>query len=118
MHDLPDSPPRTDHFPIVTFIDLETARYVPTPKRNFREVDWQTFNDHLIGLLAKVQIHDPQSIEESDTMWADFEGAIQSTISLHVPMTSVSPYTKRWWSRELAQMRSTVKHLSKSAHKL
>lgn len=115
---LPDRPPRTDHFPVVTVIDLETARYVPTPKRNFREVDWQAFNNHLVDLLAKVQLRDPQSIEEFDSMWEDFEGAIQDTISLHVPMTSVCPYTKRWWSRELAQMRSNVKHLARSAHNL
>lgn len=34
------------------------------------------------------------------------------TIKSHVPILQASPYTKRWWSKELAQMRTWVRTLA------
>jgi Endonuclease-reverse transcriptase len=40
-------PPCVDHFLIVTILDLPQERTVPIPTRNFRMVDWESFNIRL-----------------------------------------------------------------------
>ncbi len=40
-------PPRTDHFPILSTIDISPPRSNFEPRRNFRKVDWQKFYNKL-----------------------------------------------------------------------
>lgn len=40
-------PPRSDHYPIVTTIDLDIAKTLPPPSHNFRATDWPEFRKEL-----------------------------------------------------------------------
>ena len=44
--------------------------------------------------------------------------AIQDTIAAEVPMTSISPKTKRWWTKELTALQRQANKLGCHAHKL
>ena len=42
----------TDHFSIISTIDLKPERITPTPKRNYRNTNWNELRDHLADKLA------------------------------------------------------------------
>lgn len=115
---LPDRPPCTDHFPVITILDLDSARYRPPPTYNFRDVDWGEFRELLRERLRQVRLRDPNGKEDFDAMLEELMAAIRDTIQKHVPISHVSPYTKRWWTKELAQQRSKVANLAKKSRKL
>lgn len=91
---LSDRPPCTDHFPVVTVLDLDSARYCPPPTFNFREVDWPEFREHLCERLHQVWLRDPDCNQDFDTMLEELMQAIRDTITEHFPVSHVSPYTK------------------------
>ncbi|KIK42775.1 hypothetical protein CY34DRAFT_58596, partial [Suillus luteus UH-Slu-Lm8-n1] len=45
--------PATDHLPILSVLDLEVPIATVEEKHNFRETDWEEFNDHLAIELNK-----------------------------------------------------------------
>jgi hypothetical protein len=42
---------------------------------------------------------------------------IQQTVVEHVPETKPCPYTKRWWTKELMELKNAKNRLSNKAHK-
>ena len=42
---------------------------------------------------------------------------IQQTVVEHVPETKPYPYTKRWWTKELTELKNAKNQLSNKAHK-
>jgi exonuclease III len=44
--------PKTDHVPILLTLELDPPRHPEEPRRNWKGVDWETFNEHLGTLLA------------------------------------------------------------------
>jgi hypothetical protein len=49
-------PPCTDHYPVVTILDIPQTRIVPSPSWNFRMVNWEAFNK---GLQANLEVIPP-----------------------------------------------------------
>ncbi|EJF56324.1 hypothetical protein DICSQDRAFT_71717 [Dichomitus squalens LYAD-421 SS1] len=111
-------PTRTDHFPIHTIFDLPLPSSAPTPHRNFRDVDWAAFDTALRAALQGSEL--PKEIRTKD----DFDRtlsllmqAINRAVEEEVPCSRPSPFSKRWWSKELAAMRKTKQRLGRIAHK-
>ena len=113
-----ERPPKTDHFPIISIIDLSPSRTIEPPRRNFKLTDWDKFDTELKSKLANVILRDPADAADFDLMLEELSGAIESTIKTHVPFANPSPYSKRWWTKELAKVRTTLHTLAKKAHKL
>jgi hypothetical protein len=81
-------PPCTDHFPIVTILDLPQERTVPTPTRNFRMVDWELFNIRLQTNLESIPPPSELKTEEEVQAAArDLMNAIQQTIKEQVEVS-------------------------------
>lgn len=50
-HTLPESrPPKTDHMPIISIIDINVEQSVPEQRRNFQATDWPKFQVYVRGV--------------------------------------------------------------------
>ncbi|KAI9062355.1 hypothetical protein FKP32DRAFT_1527079, partial [Trametes sanguinea] len=111
-------PPHTDHFPILSEFALPMAAAPPRPRRDFRQVDWGSFNKALSRRLAARAF--PSTFESTgafdDALQALMED-LQATIEEEVPLTKETPYTKRWWSKELTGLRKEKERLARVAHR-
>jgi len=111
-----DTPPKADHFPIVTWIDFEKRLTNEVPARNFRATDWREFCEYLTKELDK--LGDPETIEskeELDAALDRLERAIIATMDKIVPRRKLSPYAKRWWTRELDEARKEARRAADKA---
>ncbi|RPD65572.1 hypothetical protein L227DRAFT_476538, partial [Lentinus tigrinus ALCF2SS1-6] len=98
--------PKSDHFPIITHLEVPLAKAREEVRRNFRVVDWEEFRrtlgqDRERAQLVE-QIDSPQAFD--DTL-DKLINAINVAIEAHVPRTSITPYTKPWFTSKLAEAR-------------
>jgi hypothetical protein len=92
----------TDHFPIISTLDLQPERILTAPKLNYREVDWDEFRDTLTSKLDSIpQPAELTNREQFDAAFANLTRCIAETVEERVPKTKASPYAKRWWSKDL-----------------
>jgi len=81
-------------------------------------VDWPAFRETLERKLAEV--HPAQKIlnqRQLDQCCADLTQAIQSTIQEQVPVTKITSKSKRWWTKELTQLRRQAEKLGRQSFK-
>ena len=108
----------TDHLPVLTKLDLNTTVLPPRTTHNFRNMDWVKFRNTLTEKLT--QLHTPNPINtqnQLDKSCTDLTNAIQSTINADVPTTTLTPMSKRWWTKELTTLRREAKRLGRQAYK-
>ena len=105
---------KTDHLPIITKLNLSVTK---TPDRifaNFRNVDWDKFRTalrtHLAQLEAPLPIENQQSL---DSKCDKLTNALQTTITEQVPTTKIGPHARRWWTKELTQLRQQANKLGR-----
>jgi ribonuclease HI len=105
-------PVKTDHYPIITRLDIHAMRTAWEPRPNFRLTDWgeliKTLRTNLTNIPTPAEI---ESIEDFDTALDKLSRAIQDAIARHVKTTKPSPYSKRWWTKELADEKKTMRRL-------
>jgi len=107
----------TDHLPIITILDISPTRTVPTPRHNWRDVDWQAFSKTAKEELAKLPIpHTLRNIPEFETSLKAFTDTLDKVIEKHVPITKPSPFKKRWWSDALSKKRNEVRKLARKVY--
>ena len=96
-----------DHMPIISILEIEPEKALQSAKYNYRAMDWNEFRNSLKINLATIQVMEEfktteafqQQIERLDT-------AIKATIKDQVPVSKPSPYTKRWWTKDLTCMKN------------
>jgi len=106
----------TDHFPIISNIDLSPEHTRTTPKPNYRETDWGEFNETLATNLNATP--PPQELTtkvQFNEALANLTQAITNTIEERVPKSKPSPYAKRWWTKDLDRERKQVHKLGRTA---
>ena len=116
---IPDSPGiNTDHLPILTTLDLNLARAQTNKPRNFRNVDWESFQKKLESKLDQLgpprRIH---SIGELNTACSKLTEAIQDVIEEEVTTLDLGIKAKRWWTRELKKLRQDANRKGRIASK-
>src|SRR6266481_3053627 len=107
-----------DHVPILMVLEFPICHPPAVPSLNFQEVDCEEFNDELTVRLVNV----PRSEiiytgKEFMTAVTEFTKAIQDTICAKVPQSRPSPYSKRWWSKELVMLKRVKNKLSSMSYK-
>jgi ribonuclease HI len=105
-------PVKTDHFPIIIQIDIHAPKSTWKSRPNFRLADWPELTKTLTENLANIP--EPTEIEDIHTFDQRLEflnKAIQDAIKKHVPLTTPSPYSKRWWSTALANEKRLMQQL-------
>ncbi|OAX31068.1 hypothetical protein K503DRAFT_704282, partial [Rhizopogon vinicolor AM-OR11-026] len=80
--------PKTDHIPILLTLALETPQTNKEPKRNWRETDWENRITQVI-------------LDITDQC---------------VPHTKPCPHARRWWTKQLTDLRHKVNRLSRQAY--
>jgi ribonuclease HI len=111
-------PPCADHLPIISILELPVARSSAPPLRNFREADFVKLNEALDTRLKRdspaIHISTKEEFHDKVNLLMDI---IQQTVAEHVPETKPCPYTKRWWTKELSDLKNAKNRLSNKAHK-
>ena len=102
--------------PIHLILELETPRVAADPYRNWREVDWKDFNARLSDLLSHSPPTPLASNEEFQEAAHRLTKSISEVISSCVPNSKPCPHSKRWWTRELTNLRDQVNESSKQAY--
>ncbi|KAH6893984.1 hypothetical protein BKA70DRAFT_1087167, partial [Coprinopsis sp. MPI-PUGE-AT-0042] len=101
--------PKADHLPIITVLDAGWEEAKEEVKRNFRGTDWEEFRKEMTRQLEEMGPPvDLATGEELEEALEKLETAIQQAITAVVPLSKGSTGRKRWWSRELEQMRKEV----------
>jgi hypothetical protein len=110
--------PNTDHLPILSTIDIPLPRNQPKQSRNFREVDWRTFNQHLTTRLSEHP--QPQRITTEGEFRASLDiinNALKATVEDQIPISKPLPHTKRWWTSDLTVLRKARNRLANVAYR-
>ena len=111
-------PTKTDHYPIISTIDIEPGSEEMTPRRNFRDTDWEDFGKTLGDELEDVP--EPEaytSVEELERAIRRLDNAINVTIEKHTPFSRPCPHSKRWWTKELAQAKKKKEKLARLSYR-
>ena len=107
-HD-PDFDHGSDHYPILHRITLAIPRVNPPPRFNWEATDWARIIDSTKQNLrswSPPQAH-AQSINHAVH---HLTTAIQEALHSHAAIHRPSPYTKRWWTKELTTLRKRLSH--------
>ena len=105
----------TDHLPIVTKLDISLTRTQESTTRNFRNVDWEKFQEELQRKMAPFGL--PARIRDQVGLNRECERlttALQETIKKIVPNTEVCPKSKRWWTKEIKEIRRRFRKLGRA----
>ena len=109
----------TDHFPIVTNLNLALTIAPRKEVRNYHEVEWKIFRDKLQSRLAKQGILNFIKMQsELDRNCAELTRALQETIEEVVPKARIGPHAKRWWTKELTEIRQDMLRTRRKACKM
>jgi hypothetical protein len=109
--------PGTDHVPILTVLDIEVEIKVPTPLRNFRMTDWNEFREHLAERLETIpDAREISTIDEFNNTVDELTAAIQDTIKIAVPMSKPVPHSRRWWSKELSDLKKAKNKINNQSY--
>jgi hypothetical protein len=87
-------PPKMDHFPIMTVLNLDMACNEEIPGFNFRKTDWQDFHEYLGNKLEALHLQDPEDATDFELMLDKLTAAILETMEAQVPKSNLSSYHK------------------------
>src|ERR1700678_68322 len=113
-----DTPPKADHFPILTTLDLSIPEAAPKAAWNHRNTDWAKFRERLSENL--LTIPPPQALTDADQMEEAIDSltqAITATIEDVTPKKRPTPHSKRWWTAELSTIRTETKRLARISYR-
>ena len=111
-------PVKTDHFPVITKIDVSIMPHEEPQRFNYKETDWEEFRNALKPHLQCISM--PKTITSTqrfDNLLTDLNKAVTEVIEAVVPRLKLSPHTKRWWSNELRKMKKAVIKKGRKAHR-
>jgi hypothetical protein len=110
---------KTNHLPILTKLNLATSISEESAMHNFRDVNWETFNKVLGGLLSAVGPAVTINTQlQLNSACDKLTKALQDMISKVVPVSRICTKSKRWWMRELTLLRQQADKLGRKASKL
>ena len=96
----------------MTKLDITLTRMQETSSKNFRNVDWEKFQEELQKRMAPFGL--PNKIRDQVILNRECERltiALQETIKEIVPMTEVCLKSKRWWTKEIKELRKRFRKL-------
>ena len=108
--------PKTDHVPILTRIDLDVPLAPDADFRNYREVDWESFNSYLSTLLSRLPLTPIETEAQFQEAARGLDLALRETVENCVPKTKPSPHSRRWWTKDLTELKKDVNRLNRIAY--
>ena len=112
-------PPLADHLPVIIILDLPFPRSSAPQSLNFRLGDWPTINNALnLRLTAESPAVLIKSKEEFITKVNEVVRIISEVLEQNLEASRPSPFTHRWWTKELSDLKKSQNRLSSKAFKL
>ena len=110
--------PNTDHVPIHIVLDTSLPHNTAKATCNFRIVDWEKFNEHLMIELGRtLELGQITTHMEFRTALDNVNSAIKWTVEAQVPLNKPLPHTKRWWTPKLSAIRKKKNSLAGLSYK-
>jgi len=113
----PDRQPvKADHYPVITVLDVAVNTGHQELRHNFRMADWKGVRETVEERLrdkGKGRIRD---VEEFERRLKVLDAAVEEAIRLHVPLLKLSPFTKRWWTSELAKKKKEMERSGRKSY--
>ena len=100
-----------DHVPIETTIDLQVIEIQPTLSYNYAKTNWEELKSKLEQILPDPIPTSTTTPAEIDTFAEEIVKAIYQAVDETTPRKKRSQHSKRWWKRNLTQMRGEANHL-------
>jgi hypothetical protein len=97
----------SDHFPIITTLDLKPEKMEETPMYNFEKTNWGLLKAKIIELLPPIT-NEPASPMMIDKLAEDLTAALAKAIECTTPRRRICPFSKRWWMEELMKARKEM----------
>ncbi|KAJ3991716.1 hypothetical protein F5050DRAFT_1535899, partial [Lentinula boryana] len=102
----------TDHLPIRTIIDTRTPYVDQRTRWNWAQTDWDKFKERTKEELEKIEA--PRELNDT----TEFHKALKTIDDLFirirdelVPKAKPSPYQRRWWNKQLTEMKKCMSNL-------
>ncbi|KAJ6457679.1 hypothetical protein C8R45DRAFT_844168 [Mycena sanguinolenta] len=112
------TPGRSDHFAIMMEIDLVPPKRVVEERWNWRSTSWEDFGEMLAKELETVEDADGYtSMEEVEVAIGELDAALWRCVAEHVPVSKVSPHSKRWWTSELSKNKKEKEKLTRQSYR-
>jgi Endonuclease-reverse transcriptase len=109
---------KTDHYPVVTILELMQERSSKQISRNFRETDWDSFNGFLGKEVAVIPISSESQIDaDLGKEIEQLTELIQKAIIYKVPISNPCPLSKRWWTKDLTKTKKAVNRIRAESYK-
>lgn len=113
-----EQPDPSDHYPIYTEVVMPVTHHENMKPQDFRDIDWKKFQDALQEKLSNIPLPtlltSPSAIDQA---LEELKGTIIATIEQLVPRKHPTPYSKRWWTKELTQAHIQARNLASKANK-
>ncbi|PPQ88249.1 hypothetical protein CVT24_006574, partial [Panaeolus cyanescens] len=114
-----ERPACTDHYPITTEIELERLEAAEEMRRNYRMVEWDRINARMEEKAREwkwgEQIEREEDLEEA-AEWLTMN--IKTILEEEVKPTKPLPDEKRWWTKELEELKKEKNRLASKAFKM
>ncbi|KAJ7881662.1 hypothetical protein B0H13DRAFT_1561220, partial [Mycena leptocephala] len=111
-------PGTTDHFPVISEIDLVPPTKVKEERWNWRAADWVEARKMLVGELAGTEEVDGYAgVEEVEAALEALDATIWRCVEKHVPRSKLSPHSKRWWTPELSTHKKATEKLARESYR-
>ena len=91
----------SDHRAIHTSFAIQTPEQVWKPRLLFKRAPWDRIRTAVAAEVAELG----DSAEDLDAYTERFVAVVMRAIERYTPRSRPSPYTKRWWSADLTQLR-------------
>ena len=109
-------PLNADHYPIITIFDISVEAGEEEARPNFRMADWPKFIEAFAKRAAEIPTTEIMMIEEFNHRLVALDKAVADTIEEHVPTAKLSPFTKCWWTADLAAVKKATHKLSRKSY--
>ena len=112
-------PPAANHLPIVTVINLPLPRSIAPPMLDFCNGDWPKINDILKERLeAKSPALRIRTQEQFTEKVDKVISIITEVLNVTLEELKPSPFSWRWWTKELTALKKDQNRLSNKSYKL
>src|ERR1700741_1961239 len=105
----------SDHELIRYTILSDQSEAVPDPRSgryNWKAADWDKFSKHLqateASLLLLWKEQNGRTEDDLEAPALDLRNAIIEAVDVSVPLLRMSPRAKRWWTKEVKEMRKEI----------
>jgi hypothetical protein len=103
---------------IIMQLEIIPPRTISEARHNYKKTKWEEFRKTLEDSLGRLpEPEEINTIERFHTAIEQLDVTIKAAVEKHVPMTKHSPYSKRWWSKGLAEAKRKKERLARISYK-